>query len=830
MAGTVQKAVKQIPWGQLKALGEEIAQSLGLTETPEIIAAALRKVTTEDPKLGSSLRGASKNPKMQLKLLEEAGALKKVRQNLAQPPRVDRQGRLEVPPAVKPTSLTTEEVPFTAPVIVSKAPRPAAAPAVTQQQPPVLPPEDLASIETPKALSLKDGVDRWSGYKEPPTEPYIPEPLPGGPSPSQWSAYGKGGTQPVSPKNLPSFESEAGKVSTGAGLKTGAKVILGTGAVATVAGLTATGQPIITDDTTGKQSTVYKPQIINGKLAVSNEEAEDIKKTYTPKPDTLRGGGYSYGTRPEQVLRARQDEYSELEDIALENTKNDWKKSLKKDYTPELESSPEFKESYNKELGRLVNEKYSVKPITQETETKASAAKESATTELTKPSEETATAQTTTPGGEETKPVTKPAGTPPPAPEGGVLAATAQPSAPAVDTTTLKEPTKEVAKSQQALPDIINSVTADRKRIADAFGGGKPVSREATKTALENIAKVDDEIKTLYANKPPPQLADVTRARRDALQAYKEKANLNEWLSIADRAINAIASFASAQAAKGTPYVGTYKPSSTDYESRTAQALREYQAEAGMLQEERQESEKALAAYEKEKETAAEQLRRSREMAYRIAQEEVKAQEETQDRADKITQDVFNANLSLIKNQQDINAAIEKYRTSQAKDDKEGQQKSAKNVLELQIKEQENAQKAAQNLLDASNALAANPNDEKAQLKYLEVTGQSAEAFEQERGKQPGGFFGRDIVRTENLGKATASNAQMILDQSKQRSAELSQNLQSLLSGGIVQPTTPTPAPAGQQPAARATVWGKGPDGKEYEYYADTKEPTGKSR
>jgi hypothetical protein len=160
---------------------------------------------------------------------------------------------------------------------------------------------------------------------------------------------------------------------------------------------------------------------------------------------------------------------------------------------------------------------------------------------------------------------------------------------------------------------------------------------------MDKLARVDEEIKTMYDGKVPPELVEVSRARRDAFKAYKEQARVNDWLSIVDRAIGAIGQFASAQAAMGTPYIGNYKPSTIDYDSKTQQALREYQAEVGLLQQEREESEQARSRFFKEKEMTADQLYKKYQLGLEKAKLEFAEKEDIQNRADKWSKTVFDA-------------------------------------------------------------------------------------------------------------------------------------------------------------------------------------------
>ena len=84
-----------------------------------------------------------------------------------------------------------------------------------------------------------------------------------------------------------------------------------------------------------------------------------------------------------------------------------------------------------------------------------------------------------------------------------------------------------------------------------------------------------------------PIANNLQSARAEAYKMYKEKADRNQLLGTVERAINAIAQFASAQAGFGTRQAGGNLPlSSADYGGQTAQAFKEYETEVGLIGEE----------------------------------------------------------------------------------------------------------------------------------------------------------------------------------------------------------------------------------------------------
>lgn len=221
--------------------------------------------------------------------------------------------------------------------------------------------------------------------------------------------------------------------------------------------------------------------------------------------------------------------------------------------------------------------------------------------------------------------------------EGGAPAEATQPEAKA-----LVQGGTEEKKSQANVNKSIQDIIDDRSKFRAAIGGRTSVDRTALLDAIKSLDTIEEELKKEQDPSKVPQLKDISAARRDALDAYKEKASMNEWLSIADRAIAAIAQFASGQAAMGTQYTGTYRPALTDYDAKTQQALREFQAEAGVLEKERAESEQQVSAYERGQEKLADRIRRQRESKVRLLEEDVRRQERDIDRAERATENMMN--------------------------------------------------------------------------------------------------------------------------------------------------------------------------------------------
>lgn len=248
----------------------------------------------------------------------------------------------------------------------------------------------------------------------------------------------------------------------------------------------------------------------------------------------------------------------------------------------------------------------------------------------------------------------------------------------------LTEGTPEGQDSQDTVNKSIQDLIKTANQLNSAAGGRRTVDRSKLLDAIKSLDTIEEELKKEQDPSKVPQLRDISTARRDALDAYKQKANMNEWLSIADRAIAAIAQFASGQAAMGTQYTGTYRPALTDYDAKTQQALREFQAEAGVLEKERAESEQQVSAYERQQEKLADRIRRQRESKVRLLEEDVRRQEREIDRADKLTADLMDNWLQTQRIESQYKKDIEREKRGEARTQAE-QDKAREGVLQRDI-------------------------------------------------------------------------------------------------------------------------------------------------
>lgn len=152
-----------------------------------------------------------------------------------------------------------------------------------------------------------------------------------------------------------------------------------------------------------------------------------------------------------------------------------------------------------------------------------------------------------------------------------------------------EQPKTTLGESQGKLQAAVDKV---------AKGSGKNVPKDKLEALTESLDEVEKSVPT-----SDPARSDLLQLRAEAYKLYKEKADRNEWMDVAERALNAIGQIASARSATGQQ-VGGLPLSRTDYGARTEQALREYQSELGLAGEkvrgEEREADRQAAARERE--------------------------------------------------------------------------------------------------------------------------------------------------------------------------------------------------------------------------------------
>jgi hypothetical protein len=369
------------------------------------------------------------------------------------------------------------------------------------------------------------------------------------------------------------------------------------------------------------------------------------------------------------------------------------------------------------------------------------------------------------------------------------------------------QPVTPGKESQATTPPVTaTGAIKDMGALAAALEKGK--SDKVSKASLDALTLTLDGVEAAVSADPrfqnTPIASNLQSARAEAYKMYKEKADRNQLLGTVERAINAIAQFASAQAGFGTRQAGGNLPlSSADYGGQTAQAFKEYETEVGLIGEEQKAGERASDRKEllKEKEIG----RRQKTILERIETERNALREAAAEKRARI-----------------IEGGKDYTRTSRenaaAKKELLRQNKVALGGVAAEIK-------TISAQLDAINELAAasktsDRND--AVVKYATKMGIPVEEVNAGIDKEDKWW---ESDRTTSF--ATKRAAELAKELQRLRSNH--EAIVSKLSGGddTAAEDTSVTAPAGQAAASSGTVWRRGKDGILYEYDAVTKKPTG---
>lgn len=406
---------------------------------------------------------------------------------------------------------------------------------------------------------------------------------------------------------------------------------------------------------------------------------------------------------------------------------------------------------------------------------------------------------------------------------GQTLAAKAKPSAQVpVGGESAKPSTKEASKEKApsqgpssttgAMGDIASAVKKEQGKKADTSFSRQSID-DITKS-LDNVA-ADVEADPRFAQSPAR--TDLAQLRAEAYRAYKEKADRNEWMDLAERALNAIGQFASARLA--TPgQVGGLPLSRTDYGSRTAQAFREYEAQLGQASEQERAGERELERFQtaKEKEIA----RRRETIGERLKTRRLEMQEAGDIRRAEIAAGGRAAAAESRKIAQEVKTTDQKLRQDVSDVDKD-------------IGGLERRLLAAQKYMSAPNREAK----DKAQAGYEAATRQSIEAMK-ERADEEGGYFWQDKPSSSTLLEQNIADQVETLRQqlqaAKNKKEQLRQqqaaNFDRLLGGKEEEPaapTAPTTETAGQ-PAPEQGIVIREVGGERYRFDTRTRQNLGK--
>ena len=369
------------------------------------------------------------------------------------------------------------------------------------------------------------------------------------------------------------------------------------------------------------------------------------------------------------------------------------------------------------------------------------------------------------------------------------------------------QPVTPGKESQATTPPVTaTGAIKDMGALAAALEKGKSdkVSKASLDALTLTLDGVEAEVSADSRFQNTPIASNLQSARAEAYKMYKEKADRNQLLGTVERAINAIAQFASAQAGFGTRQAGGNLPLSTaDYGGQTAQAFKEYETEVGLIGEEQKAGERASDRKEllKEKEIG----RRQKTILERIKLG-----------SDELAQAAAEKRARIAEGGKDYTRTSRE--NAAAKKELFQKNKVALGGVAAEIK-------TISAQLDAINELAAasktsDRND--AVVKYATKMGIPVEEVNAGIDKEDKWW---ESDRTTSFAAKRASELAKELERLNANRAAIV----SKLSGGddTAAEDTSVTAPAGQAAASSGTVWRRGKDGILYEYDAVTKKPTG---
>lgn len=352
----------------------------------------------------------------------------------------------------------------------------------------------------------------------------------------------------------------------------------------------------------------------------------------------------------------------------------------------------------------------------------------------------------------------------------------------------------KVARSQaqkRQTPPPTDAATSVAKTTSEdlesKLRAGKPISRG-------DLLDVLNQIKEVKIDSPELSEADKNnfiQARAMAYQAYKEKADRNEWLDVAQNLTNALATFAAGRG--GSAYRGLSLPS-TDYGARTAQALREYESATGAIGEQERALERDVERRGRQATQAADLQRRGLEDVLKLGESAISAQErEAAQRRDIATK----LEIATAKKEA-ADAKADALRIREAKEAEEKGRGKQVSFLEKDIDHTKFLISQATKELDAANEVVAaedNKSFSKALNNFLAASGQPQATFEKK-----GMLWGTDLDKeaAKNAAKQHAATKEARIKELNERLANSMMKQEALMGGAPA--SQPTPAPSNQPP------------------------------
>jgi glucan-binding YG repeat protein len=364
--------------------------------------------------------------------------------------------------------------------------------------------------------------------------------------------------------------------------------------------------------------------------------------------------------------------------------------------------------------------------------------------------------------------------------------------------TSTDESKPATGKEQEKKDTDVEKVLRESGELIAKLGGNKKVDRSQLQSYLNKLDTLtpDTAVST-------PETQRFVQARADAYRAYKEKADRNDWLEVAQNLVNSITQFASAQQAMGTRFEGGNLPlKGIDYGARTARAGREYEMELGQVGAEEKAAESAAERADRLRREELSLKRQTLGEKIGAERERVRQQESDVKDAERQALNLYSIINSNRRNDADNLAALER---KTAEIENRGRAAAGKD-LDNHIKTLEAEAKALTPKIQSANALSGSSKDsdyKKNLATFATYLGKSEDEIKADAKQNSGWFtFKADYVRENIAGKQASEWARQ--QQELQRQIA---DLRRVKFGGEV---TPVPSqPATTTPSTTPTRTGK---------------------
>ena len=358
------------------------------------------------------------------------------------------------------------------------------------------------------------------------------------------------------------------------------------------------------------------------------------------------------------------------------------------------------------------------------------------------------------------------------------------------------KPTPPADKEQAKKADTIENSLDEIGKIQAAFGANKTPDRTELNRLLDSLEKVKPDT----TNLKDPVTRNFLQDKAEAFRAYREKADRNDWLEIAQNLVNSLTQFASTQAAQGTRFVGGGLPlPTTDYGAKTGRALQEYKLQAEDISGEQKAAESAQERVDRLRKE--EMAGRRAGLGERIAAERERIRQEESD-AKQAGRDA----ISLYGTLQSNKRAMEQNETAIQKAILQHEQRkdqASEKLVDNQIGYLASQETQLKKQLDAANELMGSDkkNYEKKLADWAASAGQNAAGVVDKAQKESGFFTSNKDYVQETL---APQHAQMVQEQLATIGKQLGELRAAKYSG---QQTTQAATPPAVAPS---TKWNAG--------------------